>query len=468
MVFANDELVYQKWASEVVKNGSENQMNSLSNSGWQHVSLNLSKYTDGTTLTLAFYAGNENLNLPVASPHQTWVYVDNFSTNQVIANASSTFEIHTTDNSTVQYQLGSDTHIKTEKPFHLASPIDTNTITYRSTNSHGSESKNTFFVDFNDKKPESILDLQALKEEKNQFLLTWTVPSGNHLSFYDIRYAVKENTAWSDMQPVSIITEDGLPFGGYRSPRPIGEEEQYFVRVDQQSPHYYFAVKVKDSAGNESEDSSKALVQLDSEVILDNSKDIVLNEFTQDWVELYNKSSIPIDVNGWEIDEFPSQKKVIILDQPTIKPHGYILIPLPTAFTTNIHDVIQVISRKKDVIDSYEIQFNGVDTRSIGREIDGIGDFTLTSPTPGTPNVVQKSDLQPSLEFLEQSPTLLEFTLRDAQNYTKGRYTIEYENVNNTRNGMTGSFVVSSPKLEKKDLYMGSCSSNGFVFPTNM
>ena len=254
MVFVNDQMVYQRWASEFDSQPISSP-EKLKSSGWQYATVDLSKYPEGTTITLAFYAGNDNLNLPSPEPHQTWVYVDHFSTNEAVVNSAATFTIHAQPGDITYYRLGDDPTVYPGPQFSLSAQPSNDTIWYWSANHFSTETPNSFHVVFDDTPPTAVSDLAATPEKDQQFLLTWSSPHDEHLASYEVRYAVSPitpQTRWEDLQSVPVDADDGLPGSGYRSPRPEHEQERYLVTVQPVSD-YYFVVRSMDTAGNISE-----------------------------------------------------------------------------------------------------------------------------------------------------------------------------------------------------------------------
>ncbi len=511
MVFVNDKMVFQRWASEIDQDDPLGGEQNLDSSGWQYLGLDLSKYPDGTTLTLAFYAGNDTLNMPASGvPHQTWVYLDNFSTNEAVVNAASQFEIHTTPGATAHYRIGSNPTIFTGNLFTLSSQPSNQTVYYWASEGAQTEATNSFHVLYDNVAPETITTLIGEHVENNLFKLNWLSPHDDNrftapfsrptnAAGYEIKYStatISASTDWNSLSPVTIVTEDGLPYGGYRAPRPENEQEEYFVRVPDSVTEYYFAVKSYDAATNTSAISNIAQVSLSTPGVVNNDSDIALNEYLPnpsgaddaskpagEWVELYNKSSVDINVNGWAIYDADNTHELIIsasnsdndLDPTdageTIVPaHGWLVVyrngdadfDLANTGGDNVRLFNKVMTLSDStLIDSTTYGVDATDDKAFARIPDGTGGWVDPVPTPGRANVADSGNLVPSAQLWNQASSSARFSLFDAINYSNAHYVLEYTYMNGTneqQGGLTGDVAITGQQVDKNDLYFGTCS----------
>lgn len=127
---------------------------------------------------------------------------------------------------------------------------------------------------------------------------------------------------------------------------------------------------------------------------------VVINEVSSngfaggDFIELYNKSNVPVDLSGYHLkDNQPLTDDDIPLDGK-IPPQGYVVIYTqapssgPKSFGLGGTDEAHLVSPDGlTTIDSYS--WTSHRTPSWGRSPDATGDFAVTtSPTPGGPNAL--------------------------------------------------------------------------------
>jgi hypothetical protein len=505
MVYVNNELVYQRWASEIDLDGPNGDPN-VDNTGWEYVGLDLSRYPAGTTLSLAFYAGNGTDNISSGLPHQTWVYVDNFSTNEAVVNADSEFTIITNPGDTAYYKIGTGP-TQVGNTFKLSSHPIGQQIQYWSANGSTTEATNSFHVLFDNVKPDAVDDLTAEHADTNLFNLLWLSPrddnqftdGSTNAAWYEIKYSttpITEATDWNSLQPVTIVTEDNLPAGGYRAPRPENEQEQYRVRVDQVAPTYYFAVKSFDAAGNASPLSNIAEVTPGAPVVVDNSSDIVLNEFLPnpvgddtavkpagEWVELYNKSNVDKDVNGWTIADEDGHELVISAansdnnlhasdaGETTVPANGWLVVyrhgDADFELDNTGGDTVRLYNGamgSSTMVDEYTYAADALENKSYARIPDGSNNWVDPIPTPGRANVDSQDQLVPQAQLWQQDEHHLKFSLFDAVNYTSAHYVLEYTHTTSgseQTEALVGDVAISTQQVDKKDLALGTCSTGG-------
>jgi hypothetical protein len=509
MVFVNDKMVFQRWASEIDRDDPLSDDHNLDSSGWQYIGLDLSKYPEGTTLTLAFYAGNETLNEPVPFNHQTWVYLDNFSTNEAVVNHLSKFTIHTTPGATAHYRIGSNPTIHTGTEFYLDAQPSNQAIYYWSDNGVMTESTNSFHVLYDDVAPQAISTLTGEYLEDNRFKLNWLSPRDDNqftapnsrptnAAGYEIKYSTSPIAAdvdWNSPSLLSpdLVTEDGLPYGGYRSPRPETEQEEYYIRTIGGFDHYYFVVRSFDAATNNSAISNIADVSLAGPTTADNSSDIVINEYLPnpsgdrnaakpngEWVELYNKNSADIDVNNWILTDSDSAHTLTISatnsdnnlntadsGETVVPAHGYLIVyrngnvPFDMDIAGDTVSLYKGPVSPTNLIDT-DTYVNALVDKSFARIPDGTGPIVDPVPTPGRPNASTTVELQPQARIWWQEPNKGKISIFDANNYSSAHYLIEYTYNNGggeQQGGIQGTLPVTGSRIDKNDIYFASCST---------
>ncbi|MDP2649777.1 MAG: lamin tail domain-containing protein [bacterium] len=122
------------------------------------------------------------------------------------------------------------------------------------------------------------------------------------------------------------------------------------------------------------------------------ASDVVINEFLVDpdsdqWVELYNKSSSAVDIGGWFIDDSTGTEKFVIPNGLTISP-GEFKVFESTYFNLNraTADTIKLLNGSS-LEDSYFYNTGPGVNYSFGRDVDGTGNWVIfSSPTKGSTN----------------------------------------------------------------------------------
>ncbi|MBM7841545.1 hypothetical protein JOD20_000152 [Herpetosiphon giganteus] len=122
---------------------------------------------------------------------------------------------------------------------------------------------------------------------------------------------------------------------------------------------------------------------------------VVLNEFLalpstgSEFVELYNPTSIAIDLSGWAVDDIEGGSSPKILPTPTIlAPNAWLVVSLSNVLN-NSGDQVRLLNPAGQVIDQYSYS-NASLGLSWSRMPDGIGAWQAsTHPTPGMANASQ-------------------------------------------------------------------------------
>ncbi len=127
---------------------------------------------------------------------------------------------------------------------------------------------------------------------------------------------------------------------------------------------------------------------------------VVINEFCPncdpEWVELFNLTSDPIDLEGWEISDGNTQSSDDITISGTlysstlIQPHGFFVIEHPKGWLNDSSpgDTLKLFdnSTNTDPVDSFSYTSTQAD-KSYSRFPDGSGNFSAnTTSTKGTAN----------------------------------------------------------------------------------
>ncbi|MFX1563324.1 MAG: lamin tail domain-containing protein [Promethearchaeota archaeon] len=159
---------------------------------------------------------------------------------------------------------------------------------------------------------------------------------------------------------------------------------------------YTYEVSAVDSSLNEGPKSTP--VNCTTEVG-GTAEDVVINEFlpdpdvlfTEEWIELYNPSSVAVDLSGYILDDITSGggSPYTIPGSTIILAHGFLVFnESTTGFNlNNAGDTVNFIDTDGvTVIDSYTYSSSQNDV-SYGRVTDGSPTWTtFTSPTPGDSN----------------------------------------------------------------------------------
>jgi hypothetical protein len=330
MVFMGGKMVHQVWANDILSDGSSA---TLDTSGWKFLSINLAN-VDDPTLTIALYAGNSG-----DLSNQSFVYIDNITTNVATVNSTATFDVTATDNQTVsklfyryyvsglEYGNASTGEDVSTSPltFTISGQPDNDTIEYWSTDAAGNEeTHNIMKVKYDNDAPSSVSDLVVTDDADGNFTLNWTAVSDinpfgvNQVAEYDVRYSTAPiatsiaDNDWDALPTPTVLNKDGLPTGSWRAPLVSGRPETYQVHVNDGAATYYFAVKVKDRAGNVSALAAGSIANAGAPSTTTGLTDgsVVINEImwmgssvssADEWIELRNMTDKEIDIAAWKL-----------------------------------------------------------------------------------------------------------------------------------------------------------------------
>ena len=104
------------------------------------------------------------------------------------------------------------------------------------------------------------------------------------------------------------------------------------------------------------------------------------NEFTDEWVELYNPTDKEIDLSGYYIDDIEGGSKPIMISNGSIiEPYGYLVITFTSYIFNNDGDDARLLTPSMEVIDSVTYPGSIGDNQSWYRIVDG-GEW-CTTPT---------------------------------------------------------------------------------------
>jgi len=115
--------------------------------------------------------------------------------------------------------------------------------------------------------------------------------------------------------------------------------------------------------------------------------DLTYNSADDEWVELFNYGTQPVEISGWNISDSAS-KRYGFPDGLIIPPGGYYVAfgSNSSLALTNTGDTVMLMNSTDEIIDSftYELSYNDI---SIGRLPDGAPNWTeFNEPTPGKTN----------------------------------------------------------------------------------
>ncbi len=312
VVRLNDYNVFYLSAADIENFDSPN------SSGWTQLSFDISQIPD-PVLEIIFYSGNTNDEL-----NQSWVYIDDVSTAEAVANNDS-FTLTANESAETYYSFDGGPFIN-GTAFDLSAVTGSTLVRYYSVDTVGNiEGINTRRLVKDAQKPEAITDLFAWAISKQTVNLSWTVP--DKITVYDIRYALTPILDDTDFAAATPVLNPPAP-------RPAGGFQSFEVSGLNSNSTYYFAIKSADAALNWSEisnvssDTTMDPTDPDSDPDI-NPGDVVINELmwmgtsgssADQYLELRNMTDREIDLSDWSV------ANVSIPAGKTILPHGYFLI----------------------------------------------------------------------------------------------------------------------------------------------
>ncbi|MEJ5238183.1 MAG: lamin tail domain-containing protein [Limisphaera sp.] len=129
-----------------------------------------------------------------------------------------------------------------------------------------------------------------------------------------------------------------------------------------------------------------------SEIMADNGGSVIHEGDRPDWVELYNRSHLPVNLGGWSLTDDSNPRKFVFPEGTTIPPVGYLVVWCDNRTNTPGLHTGFALSRRGDSLFLYDAATNRVDAVSFGLQLT---DYTLSRvdqewrlslPTPGAPN----------------------------------------------------------------------------------
>jgi hypothetical protein len=153
--------------------------------------------------------------------------------------------------------------------------------------------------------PAAVADLNTKTVSENSAIIRWTAPGDDTdagvAASYELRYGT---TAITDEAWLTANVIDGVS-----APRTAGESEQFEITGLSPMTTYYFALKSKDEAGNESSLSNvlniETLIAKPSHVIISEVYPDMTGADTNEFVELYNPTDAPISIGGYSLQYLP-------------------------------------------------------------------------------------------------------------------------------------------------------------------
>lgn len=147
---------------------------------------------------------------------------------------------------------------------------------------------------------------------------------------------------------------------------------------------------------------------------------VIINEIMpnptegQEWIELYNTTSTPIDLTGVTLCDGRANNCTIAKLEGTIESYGYTVIYLKSNYLNNNGDTVTLLNSSSTIIDT--VDYGDIDNgQTIARKADGTDTSTpggwsvTTDPTPGTPNSITAPPPTPSVSrggsFIETNTT---------------------------------------------------------------
>ncbi len=487
MVFVNDTMIHQVWASQMV---TDNDAHTLDSTGWKFISVDVSGM-DQATLSLAFYSGNTG-----DSNIQSFVYIDQVSTSESIVNGGTEFKVVASDENPdpvahYRYVSGGTTYEGNdidEAVFSLVGQPDDDQIEYWSVDQAGNESDHHYLhVVFDNEAPSIITDLEAVDEADGEYTLTLTAPGdniSNPVAEYLVRYStapITGSTDWSSLL-IPARLDDGVVPGTFDGPQPAGTEDEIVLTGLTAGQEYYFVVRSKDGAGNISDLSNIAVVnKFESPVVMNE----IMYDPTSDenglmpdgeWVELYNNSDTDVDVADWEIRD--DDGNVIVISTANsdnnldLADSGETVVPAHdrlvvyrngSEMLNNDGDVVSLFTDLDQLVDTHTYAGGKPEGNTEARLPEGTGDWQDPIATPGTPNAATVDDLQPQVKLWQETVDTAKMSLFDSQNYEVASYLITYDHTYEeatVTDSIEGSVdIFDQSRLHKSDLYFGTCST---------
>lgn len=254
-----------------------------------------------------------------------------------------------------------------------------------------------------------------------------------------------------------------------------------------------------DTGENASEFSNYCNVILQAEA--QNTSEVVLNEILADpqgpdniaipfgeWVELYNRSDAPIDINGWKVTADDGNQFPLTIDSTntfaslpfgvgttTIPAHGFLVVYRsgnPNFDLKNIpegvndSETVRLFNSSDELQDEHTYTMTR-ENKSETRNPDGADNWVDPIPTPGRPNILEASELEPSLFVAQQDAHRVIVALNDALNYQKAEIVVVYKRTQDgeeVEEALQKEVAIDQNTQFIPDVFLGTVSS-GTEYP---
>lgn len=317
-VFINEKQVFQVWAEDINQTGGE-----LALSGWNKFYYDLNSFAmdEHPVLTLVFYSGDR-----YDSALNSWIYLDKISTSDVYVNDQTKLYLQTPAGLTsakTYYRLGpclkefnEENYLLYSGEFSLSAPTAENRFCYFSRDDAGNlETPNEVTLIYDNIAPDSITDLLVIPTADGEFKLDWTAVdpkdaiTGNKTAAY---YLLKYMEDDPDDENDTIIEANFNEAVDYwtEAPRPDGEPDHADIIGLSPEKAYHFAIKACDAASNCSALSNVEKSKVSYSGGTATTPEVIINEIMwmgselssyDEWVELYNTTDDPINLQEWQI-----------------------------------------------------------------------------------------------------------------------------------------------------------------------
>lgn len=228
---------------------------------------------------------------------------------------------------------------------------------------------------------------------------------------------------------------------------------------------------------------------------------VVLNEILPDpqgqdnfvipfgeWVEIYNRTDQAIDIDGWKVTADPNDQYPLVVTSTntfpglafgvgtTILPaNGFLVVYRdgnPNFDLMNIPDGVTDsetvrLFNSSNVLQDEMSYTSTRENKSITRIPDGADNWVDPIPSPGRPNVMDASSLEPWAMVAQQDAHRAIVAIADANNYQTTDIVLEYQRVQDGEEimeAMTKQVSVTEGVQFISDLFLGSVSS-GTEYP---
>jgi hypothetical protein len=282
----------------------------------------------------------------------SFVYIDDVSTNEAAASPAGQFSIHATDDvgvASVHYSYSLDglpgDEVTGSGPNDMTftipsqpndgTPAGDGRVTYWAVDTAGNiEVPKTTHVSIDGTAPDPVTDLTVTDDGLGDFTLNWTAPGDmnpygiNQVAEYEVRYSTSaldptmSDATWDALPTPTLYNLTGLPGGGLRAPRIAGAPEVIRAHVNNGPNTYYFGVRSYDRARNRSGFDPADVSDVDGGSLASSGGatgatttvqpgDVVVNEVmwtgsighvTDEWIELRNMTDVAIDVSNWVVE----------------------------------------------------------------------------------------------------------------------------------------------------------------------